>query len=78
MKVKRRKITTKYKSFPAEFSIPSLVSHGNNDAPITVGIQGQNGSSEVAQQQDPSSLESERPASGSFLLYYLCVLGQIA
>lgn len=52
MKVIRKKVPTKRKKeLPSRvFHSQPEVSHGKNDAPIAVGIQSQEGSSEVARQ----------------------------
>lgn len=80
MKVKRKKIPPKYKKelLSRVFHSQPGVSHGNDDAMIIVGIQGQDGSSEVTQQQNPPSLESRRLCLDLFCYNYLCVLQQVA
>lgn len=55
------------------------MSYRNDNVPFTVGIQGQDESSKIAQNKALQIWSQERPVPVSVLLYnYLCVLGQIA
>lgn len=54
------------------------MSYRNDNVPITVGIQGQDGSSEVAQNKALQIWSQKNLCLYLFCYNYLCVLGQIA